>query len=110
MAILAAKAVSVLPELIPPATTQRLVSRTFKIVQSELKANRDTFDLVALSSYRNTAVEHGSYGSIPATPTGQAPTKFVASWLAAAAADLGFVSRPPRRPPQRPPARPGRPP
>ncbi|WP_238774506.1 cutinase family protein [Prescottella equi] len=93
MAILAAKAVSVLPELIPPATTQRLVTQTFKIVQSELKANRDTFDLVALSSYRNTAVEHGSYGSIPATPTGQAPTKFVASWLAAAAADLGSSSK-----------------
>lgn len=89
LAILAAKAVSVLPELIPPATTTRLVTQTFKIVENEVKANRDAFDLVALSSYRNTAAEHGSYGSVAATPTGQAPTKFVASWLAAAADDLG---------------------
>ncbi len=88
-AVLAAKAVSVLPELIPPATTTRLVTQTFKIVENEIKANRDAFDLVALSSYRNVTAEHTSYGAIPATPDGQAPTKFVASWLAAAAADLG---------------------
>lgn len=88
-AVLAAKAVSVLPELIPPATTTRLVTQTFKIVENEIKANRDAFDLVALSSYRNVAAEHTSYGAVPATPDGQAPTKFVAAWLAAAAADLG---------------------
>ncbi|MGW4482088.1 cutinase family protein [Rhodococcus triatomae] len=87
-AILAAKAVSVLPELIPPATTSRLVTQTFKIVENEVKANKDAFDLVALSSYRNTAVEHTSYGAVSATPAGQAPTNFVAAWIAAAAADL----------------------
>lgn len=87
-AVLAAKTVSVLPELVPPATSQRLVRQTFSIVENEVKANRDAFDLVALSSYRNVAAEHGSYGSVPATAAGQAPTGFVASWLAAAAADL----------------------
>lgn len=91
-AVLAAKTVSVLPELVPPATSQRLVKQTFQIVQNELKANKDVFDLAALSSYRNVASEHGSYGSVPATSTGQAPTRFVASWLAAAAADLGSSS------------------
>ena len=87
-AVLAAKTVSVLPELVPPATSQRLVKQTFQIIQNEVKANRDAFDLMALTSYRNLAAEHSSYGSVPATTTGQAPTKFVASWLAAAAADL----------------------
>ncbi|WP_051121646.1 cutinase family protein [Rhodococcus pyridinivorans] len=86
--VLAAKTVSVLPELVPPATSQRLVRQTFQIVQNEVKANRDAFDLVAMTTVRNVAAEHGSYGSVPATASGQAPTRFVASWLAAVAADL----------------------
>ncbi|MBD8057072.1 cutinase family protein [Rhodococcus ruber] len=87
-AVLAAKTVSVLPELVPPATSQRLVRQAFEVVQNEVKANRDAFDLVAATTLRNGAAEHGSYGSVPATTTGQPPTRFVASWLAAAAADL----------------------
>ncbi|MBD8055600.1 cutinase family protein [Rhodococcus ruber] len=87
--VLAAKTVSVLPELVPPATSQRLVKQAFQIVQNEIEANRDAFDLVAMTTVRNVAAEHGSYGSVPATASGQAPTRFVASWLAAAAADLG---------------------
>ncbi|MHC3370862.1 cutinase family protein (plasmid) [Rhodococcus aetherivorans] len=86
--VLAAKTVSVLPELVPPATSQRLVRQAFQVVQNEVEANRDAFDLVAMTTLRNVAAEHGSYGSVPATASGQAPTRFVASWLAAAAADL----------------------
>lgn len=86
--VLAAKTVSVLPELVPPATSQRLVRQAFQVVANEVKANRDAFDLVAMTTLRNVAAEHGSYGSVPATASGQAPTRFVASWLAAAAADL----------------------
>ncbi len=86
--VLAAKTVGVLPELVPPATSQRLVRQAFQVVQNEVKANRDAFDLVAMTTVRNVAAEHGSYGSVPATASGQAPTRFVASWLAAAAADL----------------------
>ncbi|QXF84467.1 cutinase family protein (plasmid) [Rhodococcus pyridinivorans] len=86
--VLAAKTVSVLPELVPPATSQRLVRQAFEVVQNEVKANRDAFDLVAMTTVRNVAAEHGSYGSVPATASGQAPTRFVASWLAAVAADL----------------------
>ncbi|WP_330767011.1 cutinase family protein [Rhodococcus sp. M8-35] len=87
--VLAAKTVGVLPELVPPATSQRLVRQAFQVVQNEIEANRDAFDLVAMTTVRNVAAEHGSYGSVPATAGGQAPTRFVASWLAAAAADLG---------------------
>lgn len=86
--VLAAKTVGVLPELVPPATSQRLVRQAFQVVANEVKANRDAFDLVAMTTVRNVAAEHGSYGSVPATASGQAPTRFVASWLAAAAADL----------------------
>ncbi|MDO1481627.1 cutinase family protein [Rhodococcus ruber] len=90
--VLAAKTVSVLPELVPPATSQRLVRQAFQVVQNEVKANRDAFDLVAMTTVRNVAAEHGSYGSVPATAGGQPPARFVASWLAAAAADLGSSS------------------
>ncbi|NGP05736.1 cutinase family protein [Rhodococcus sp. 14C212] len=86
--VLAAKTVGVLPELVPPATSQRLVRQAFQVVANEVEANRDAFDLVAMTTLRNVATEHGSYGSVPATASGQAPTRFVASWLAAAAADL----------------------
>lgn len=86
--VLAAKTVGVLPELVPPATSQRLVRQAFEVVANEVEANRDAFDLVAMTTARNVAAEHGSYGSVPATASGQAPTRFVASWLAAAAADL----------------------
>ncbi|MEE2035475.1 hypothetical protein Q8814_25790, partial [Rhodococcus sp. CC-R104] len=62
--------------------------QAFSVVQNEVTANRDAFDLVAMTTLRNVAAEHGSYGSVPATAGGQAPTRFVASWLAAVAADL----------------------
>jgi hypothetical protein len=90
--VLAAKTVSVLPELVPPATSQRLVRQAFSIVQNEVKANRDAFDLVAMTTVRNVAAEHGSYGSVPATASGQAPTRFAASWLAAVASDLSAAT------------------
>lgn len=90
--VLAAKTVSVLPELVPPATSQRLVRQAFQVVQNEVKANRDAFDLVAMTTVRNVAVEHGSYGSVPATASGQAPTRFAASWLAAVASDLSAAA------------------
>ncbi|WP_338123178.1 hypothetical protein [Rhodococcus rhodochrous] len=93
-AVLAAKTVSVLPELVPPATSQRLVRQAFQVVQNEVKANRDAFDLVAMTTLRNVAAEHGSYGSVPATASGQAPTRFAASWLAAAAADIRAAADP----------------
>ena len=86
--VLAAKTIGVLPELVPPTTSQRLVRQAFQVVANEVKANRDAFGLVAMTTLRNVAAEHGSYGSVPATAGGQAPTRFVASWLAAAAADL----------------------
>ncbi|MFD4268141.1 cutinase family protein [Rhodococcus sp. NPDC058481] len=87
-AVIAAKTVNAVVKLVPPTTSQRLVKNTFSIVQNEVKANKDLFDLTALSKYRDIAKEHGSYGSTPATSTGKASTDFVASWIAAAAADL----------------------
>lgn len=87
-AILAAKTVSAAVNLIPPTTTNRVVSQAFTVVQNEVKANRDLFDLAALSNYRNASTAHSSYAAAPVTADGQPATKFVGHWLAAAAADL----------------------
>lgn len=86
--ILAAKTVDAVVNLIPPATTQRVVKQTFDLVKSEVNANKDLFDLATLTKYSNIQATHGSYGSASATSTGLAPTEYVAKLFAAAAADL----------------------
>lgn len=89
--ILAAKTVDAVVNLIPPATTQRVVKQTFDLVKSEVNANKDLFDLAALTKYSNIQATHGSYGSASATSTGLAPTEYVAKLFAAAAADLKTI-------------------
>lgn len=86
--IIAAKTVNAVVNLIPPATTQRVVKQTFDLVKGEVNANKDLFDLAALTKYSNVQAAHGSYGSASATSTGLAPTDYVAKLFAAAAADL----------------------
>lgn len=86
--VIAAKAADAVIDLVPPTTTRRVVKQSFDIVENEIEANRDLFGLSVLAKYRDVAREHGSYGSTPVTASGQAPTRFVASWLAAAAHDL----------------------
>lgn len=86
--ILAAKTVNAVISLVPPATAQRLVKQTFDLVKNEVTANKDLFDLAALTKYSNIQAAHGSYGSSSATATGLAPTEYVAKLFAAAAADL----------------------
>jgi hypothetical protein len=86
--ILAAKTANAVISLVPPATTQRLVKQTFELVKSEISANKDLFDLAALTKYSNIQAAHGSYGSSSATATGIAPTEYAAKMFAAAAADL----------------------
>lgn len=86
--IIAAKTVDAVVNLIPPATTQRVVKQTFDLVKGEVNANKDLFDLAALTKYSNVQAAHGSYGSSAATSTGLAPTDYVAKLFAAAAADL----------------------
>ncbi|MDI9940385.1 cutinase family protein [Rhodococcus sp. IEGM 1351] len=92
-AIIAAKTVNAVINLVPPATTQRLVKQTFDLVKGEVKANKDLFDLAALTKYSNIQAAHGSYGSSAATATGLAPTAYVAKMFAAVASDLSTSNK-----------------
>lgn len=86
--VIAAKTVNAVINLVPPATTQRVVKQTFDLVKGEVNANKDLFDLAALSKYSNVQAAHGSYGSSAATASGLAPTAYVAKMFAAVAADI----------------------
>lgn len=86
--IIAAKTVNAVINLVPPATTQRVVKQTFDLVKGEVNANKDLFDLASLAKYSNVQAAHGSYGSSAATASGLAPTAYVAKMFAAVAADL----------------------
>ncbi|OZC56058.1 hypothetical protein CH267_10870 [Rhodococcus sp. 06-621-2] len=88
-AVIAAKTAKAVIELVPPATSKRVVQQAFNVVKSEVSANKDLFDLAALTSYANTIAAHTGYASAVATPQGESATRFVADWLAAAAADVG---------------------
>lgn len=90
--IIAAKTVHAVINLVPPATTQRLVKQTFDLVKGEVSANKDLFDLAALTKYSNIQAAHGSYGSSAATANGLAPTAYVAKMFAAVAEDLESTS------------------
>lgn len=91
-AVIAAKTAKAVIELVPPATSRRVVQQAFNVVKSEVSANKDLFDLAALTSYANTAAAHTGYASAVATPQGESATRFVADWLAAAAADAADSS------------------
>ncbi|OZF42742.1 hypothetical protein CH292_25340 [Rhodococcus sp. 14-2470-1a] len=88
-AVIAAKTAKAVIELVPPATSKRVIQQAFNVVKSEVSANKDLFDLAALTSYANTIAAHTGYASAVATPQGESATRFVADWLAAAAADVG---------------------
>ena len=86
--VIATKTAAAVMTLIPPATTQRLVTQAFNVVKNEVTANKDLFNLAALTKYANVQSAHQSYGSTAATSSGVAPTAYVAQMLAAVAADL----------------------
>lgn len=86
--VIAAKTAKAVIDLVPPATTRRVVQQSFDVVKREVTANEDLFDLAALTSYAGTSAAHGAYGSAVVTAGGDSATRFVADWLAAASADL----------------------
>ncbi|MBY6438163.1 cutinase family protein [Rhodococcus kroppenstedtii] len=92
--VLAAKTAQAVVDLVPPATTRRVVQQSFDVVRKEVTANKDLFDLATLTSYAGTAAAHGAYGSAVVTSGGDSATRFVADWLAAAGADLADGATP----------------
>lgn len=86
--VLAPKVTAAAVELVPPATTQRWMSEVFNTFKTEFEDNSDLFTVTSALKLMQTAGAHSSYGTVPATPSGQAPTAFVTAWLRAAAQDV----------------------
>lgn len=88
LGVLAPKLTAAAVELVPPATTNRWVNESFTSFQREFDDNKELFSVTSALKLFSTASKHGSYGTVPATPTGAPPTQFVTEWLKAAAADI----------------------
>ncbi|MBE7190856.1 MAG: cutinase family protein [Gordonia polyisoprenivorans] len=88
LGLLGTRFASAVVDLVPPATGDRLVNEAFTALQQNVSDNSDLLNITNLLKYSQAAQMHGSYGSVPATATGDSPVTFVAKWLAAAAFDV----------------------
>lgn len=92
LALFGAKLAGALPELVPPATTSRLIQQSFQAVTENVTDNSDLLDTATWVRYWDTISRHSSYASTPVTANGQTAVQFVADWLAAAAKDIAATT------------------
>ncbi|WP_280439965.1 cutinase family protein, partial [Nocardia cyriacigeorgica] len=85
---LGTKLVGAIPQLIPPTTGVRLVNQAFDAVVQNITDNKELLNTTTWVRYWDTVQRHGAYGTATVSADGDAPTKFVADWFAAAARDL----------------------
>lgn len=89
--LLGTKLLGAIPQLIPPTTGIRLVSQAFDAVVENITDNHALLDTTTWVRYWDTIQRHQAYGNAAVSATGEAPTKFIADWFAAAARDLAAV-------------------
>ncbi|GAA5054202.1 hypothetical protein GCM10023318_28910 [Nocardia callitridis] len=85
---LGAKLVGAVPQLIPPTTGVRLVTQAFDAVVQNITDNSELLNTTTWVRYWDTIQRHGAYGTAAVSANGDAPTRFVADWFAAAARDV----------------------
>ncbi|MFC9895939.1 cutinase family protein [Nocardia sp. NPDC127579] len=88
LALLGAKLIGAVPQLVPPTTISRLVTQAYDAVVQNATDNRALLDTTTWVKYWDTVRRHGAYESAAVTATGDAPVRFVADWFAAVARDL----------------------
>ncbi|MEV0246425.1 cutinase family protein [Nocardia sp. NPDC050712] len=88
LALLGAKLLGAIPELIPPTTISRLVTQAFTAVVQNITDNSELLNVTTWVKYWETVQRHGAYDSAAVTASGDAPVRFVADWFAAVARDL----------------------
>ncbi|WP_280416782.1 cutinase family protein [Nocardia carnea] len=86
--LLGTKLLGAIPQLIPPTTGIRLVTQAFNAVVDNIQDNHALLDTTTWVRYWDTIQRHQAYGNASISATGEAPTKFIADWFAAAARDL----------------------
>ena len=92
LTILGSKLAGAVVDLVPPATQSRLVNQAFTALKTNITDNSELLDVTTYLKYFDTVSQHGSYGSIAATATGDSPVAFVAKWFAALANDIAGTS------------------
>lgn len=86
--MLGTKLLGAVPQLVPPTTVSRLVTQAFDAVVQNITDNSELLNTTTWVRYWDTVQRHGAYGNAAVSANGDAPTQFVADWLAAAAHDL----------------------
>ncbi|MFC8529376.1 cutinase family protein [Nocardia sp. NPDC057227] len=86
--LLGTKLLGAIPQLIPPTTVSRLVTQAFEAVVQNITDNRELLNVTTWVRYWDTVQRHGAYGNASVSANGDAPTQFVADWLAATAHDI----------------------
>ncbi|MEU4315392.1 cutinase family protein [Nocardia sp. NPDC024068] len=89
--LLGTKLLGAIPQLIPPTTGIRLVSQAFDSVIENITDNSELLNTTTWVRYWDTIQRHQAYGNASISATGDAPTRFIADWFAAAARDLAAV-------------------
>ena len=86
--LLGTRLANAIPQLVPPTTVSRLVNEAYEAVAREVTDNRELLDLTTWVRYWDTVRRHGAYSTAALAEDGDAPTRFVGHWFAAAARDL----------------------
>ncbi|WP_306363588.1 cutinase family protein [Nocardia sp. CC227C] len=90
LAVLGAKVVGAVTQLVPPTTIDNLVTEAFEAVVENLQDNKDLFDANTWVRYWQTAQKH-DYSNPQGSDFGDSPAQFVGQWFAALAHDLAGV-------------------
>ncbi|MFF0488119.1 cutinase family protein [Nocardia sp. NPDC004068] len=86
-------------QLVPPTTVSRLIEQSYQAVVQTITDNRELLDTTTWVRYWDTVQRHSAYATAAVDARGDAPVRYVADWLAAAARDLaatGAAGQPPR--------------
>ncbi|MEU7765062.1 cutinase family protein [Nocardia sp. NPDC049190] len=88
VATLGTKLATAVVELVPPQTTSRWINQAFDAITSTITNRSELYTLASSAQYSDTSGRHGSYRTVPATPTGRSALSAVADWFTALARDL----------------------
>ncbi|RJO68389.1 cutinase family protein [Nocardia panacis] len=102
--LLGTRLVGSVTQLVPPTTVSRLVNQAYGAVVGTITDNAELLDATTWVRYWDTVQRHTGYNNAAVSANGQAPTRFVAGWLAAVAADLAGKFGPQRSANPPPPA------
>ncbi len=87
IALFGQKLAAAVPEVMPPATTSRLVQQAFTAVEQNVTDNKELLDLATWTKFSDTVARHVSYQTTP-TNSGSTATAATVEWLTAVAEDI----------------------